>query len=77
MGTDPHKQGKDSGEGLRFDLGVEVAQFEIQTKAFQLQVKPGNASCKILFSVGLVTWAFKSFSAFEACEIHNGHKANV
>lgn len=49
MGTDPHEQGKDSGEGLRFDLGAEVAYFEIQTKAFQLQVKPGNAPCKILF----------------------------
>lgn len=47
---------KGSGEGLGFDLGAEVVSFEAQTKAFQLQVKPRNASCEILFFfVGLVT----------------------
>lgn len=49
MEADSNQWEKGVWKGLRFDLGEEVVYSEAQTKAFQLQVKPRNASCKILF----------------------------
>lgn len=46
-------------------------------KCSSCKSNPGMHRAGSYFSAGLVTWAFKSFSAFEACEIHNGHKVNM
>lgn len=51
---------KGSGEGLRFDLVQQWCSLKLELKRSSCKSNPGMHPARSDFSVGLVTWAFKS-----------------